>query len=348
MAKIILHLCGGTGISLSKSAFESVASLGDGFSDVEFNYLDASTRSIDKIPAEERRGKFWQVTKLKLTDAEIQGGGGERRAIFQDIRNFIPKYIDEKGYHKRITGEYHMVVFSGSGASGSVIGPLLIDNLLATGIPVIAVVVGDSGNAMYAKNTLNTLSSINNMAMNRKKPLSVIYANNHSFGQGSGNAGEKHVNERIRNIVSVLSLFLSGNNLEIDQKDMEGFVDQSMYTTITVPAGLYGLSVFSNDIDIPEGSIPTMARTLTLQGEEAKLNIELMHHKVGYIVNENAKAIFESQVPLHLVTYSNFFVRESEALQAADKRYKEMEESIKNQNITGTHNSNVQDDGFVL
>ena len=166
--------------------------------------------------------------------------------------------------------------------------------------------------------------------------------------QGSGNAGEKHVNERIRNIVSVLSLFLSGNNLEIDQKDMEGFVDQSMYTTITVPAGLYGLSVFSNDIDIPEGSIPTMARTLTLQGEEAKLNIELMHHKVGYIVNENAKAIFESQVPLHLVTYSNFFVRESEALQAADKRYKEMEESIKNQNITGTHNSNVQDDGFVL
>ena len=344
---IIVHACGGTGINLSNAALHSVADLGDGFANIEFNYLDTSRANIDKI---QTRGNFWQVTKHQLTTAEIQGGGGEKKTIFKDVLQFVPKYLDEKKIHKRVTGEYHIVAASASGASGSIISSALIQHLLAIDIPVVAIIVGDSSNALYTTNTLNTLATLNNMALKAKKPLSIIYANNYSFGGGaSGNSGEKAVNDRIRNIVSALSLFLSGKNQELDQKDLEGFIDQSMYSTITVPPGLYGLSVFSKSVNVPEGAVATLVRTLTTRESEATIGIPLLHHKVGYVTEDNALTVFGEQFPLHLVTYSNFFARESAALKEADEKFKEMQAAIQNHAVAGSSNATEDEDsGFIL
>ena len=350
MSKIILHLCGGTGINIGDKELSKISQFGEGFTPLEFNYLDTSLANISKI---EPLGKFWQVTKLKLTDAQILGGGGERRTVFKDILEFIPKYIDEKGLHKRVTGEYHIVVFSASGASGGLIGTALIQKLLAIHIPTIAVVIGDSSNALYATNTLNTLASLNNIAIKAQKPLSVVYANNNAFRTGSTDGqGIQIVNDRLRNVIGGLSLFLSGENQELDQKDLEGYIDQSTYTTINVAPGLYGLTVNGcGEVTIPEGGVPTVARTLTLPDIPGTINgLDLLHHKIGYITNENAIKIFEKQVPLHLISYSNFFATESEALQSAVKRYQELEAKIKasNQLVTGTSNATEDESGFII
>ena len=65
--KIVLHCCGGTGISLSDKAIKDYTQLGETLPKYEFNYIDTSDANIKKI---EKLGDFWQI-KSKLLMVEI-------------------------------------------------------------------------------------------------------------------------------------------------------------------------------------------------------------------------------------------------------------------------------------
>lgn len=349
--KIIMHLCGGAGINIAggneKHGLHNLGILSKhkGFANIQFNYLDSSRANIDKITPQ---GEFYQVAKVGLTEAEIQGAGGNRINIVKQVQDFLPKYIDQNGYHKKVTGEYHIVVASASGASGSVLQPILINHFFKVGIPVIAVVIGDSSNALYSKNTKNTLASLHNMAIKANKVLPIIYANNNRAEQGDLAAKERETDRVIWSTISTLSAFLSGDNEALDAKDLEVFVDQSSYTAITIPPGLYGLRMFSKQISVPEGTKPVVARTLTLHDVPYDINVQLLHHKVGYITDPEVIKIFQDQVPLHLVSYSNFFDTEAEYLDKCIEDYDALMRSIKTTAVSGTADSVEDDSGLII
>lgn len=222
---------------------------------------------------------------------------------------------------------------------------MTVRGLISKNIPTIAIVIGDSSNGLNTKNTINTLASLDGIAKTNKKPLSIIYVNNAAMPEcTTTQQAEQKANKVLTNILSTVSLFLSGENEALDNQDMFGIIDQSHYTTIGVEPGLYGLTVHSKVINLPEGAIPTVGRSLTLEGHDFDTGLTLLHHKRGYVTSENAIAVSnKDNFPLHMVSCANFFNTESANLSKVDADYDNIMNNIKNSTLSGTTKSKVDE-----
>lgn len=344
--KIIVHCCGGAASNIANKVLAPIAELGDGFADLIFNYIDTAS---DLLTRDVPEGYKWKIETSQHGKAAIDGSGGERRTNAADIMASIGKYLDERKYTKMVPNEFHLVVCSASGGSGNVIGGLMIDRLLESNIPSVLLVVGDSSNGYYATNTLNSLASFNAIATKRNKSLGVIYANNHTVGNGKLKQGKDDVNALMQSYVTTLAMFLSGSNHDIDSQDMRGIIDQSNYKTIQINPGLYGLQFFTKEVKKIENSIPTVGRTLTLEDIDFDINVKLLHHKAGIVLDEQAKEMYDGQFPVHMVMFSNFFNIEEENLKRTSDDAYNIAESIKSKTIEGSKKSSVDDDlGIIL
>jgi len=340
--------CGGAGIAVGSQVSDKLSVLGSGFSNVSISYVDTSKNNIDTIP--DGGSKFFKIDTKSHSKEEISGSGSDRRTHVPDIIDGVNAYLDKEGIKEPVTGDYYFVMFSGSGGSGSVIGLFMMQNLLEMGIPVVAVIIGDSTNGLYAMNTLDTIASLHGMALKKNKTISIMYVNNEAYmGNGHSNA-IKEANMSIFNSMSAMSLFLSSENLDIDAQDMRNLIDQKNYNKLNIPAGLYAINTFSKDVVMPDGCKATVARTLTTDIASPDINVEgLHHHKVGKILDENALAIYSEHAPIHLISYANFFTMETERLKSyTDGMLTDMN-NIEIDTIQGTENSDVDEDtGMVF
>lgn len=343
--KMVIHSCGGCGINIAKDVIANLSQLGSGFAAIDQYYIDTSRNNIAGVDM----SKFHLVTSESLSKASIDGSGAERKTHVTDISANLKVYLDKYNIINKEVGVYNVVIFGGAGGSGSVIAPLLIKNLLERDIPTIAVMVGDSTNGLSGINTLNTLATLHNIAIKASKPLAIMYSNNETFISNKGaSEGIKEANKAIFNSLAPLSVFLSGMNDSLDNQDLVNAIDQSNYSTITIKPGLYALSVFAKDVVLPEGSVPTVARTLTVNGISPDINLQLLHHKTGEIVDENVINIYGDNLPIHLVLYTNYFNLEQERLKKyTDGIYNAMHE-VKVETVTGSSLSEENDDGLVL
>jgi len=337
---------GGAAISIADKVIKNIALLGDGFIDIDIKYIDTSRADIDKIEHDPK--DFWLVESEDFASAEIMGSGAERKTNVKPIMANTKKFLDENGFHKRVPTEYHLVVASASGGSGNIIQTMLVKHLLERDIPVIVLLIGDSSNALSAINTLNTIAGLNNVATKHNKPLSVMYVNNHDFSDDTKLSGVENANKAIFNTLSVLALFLSGDNESLDNQDMINIIDQSNYSTIQVEPGLYSLTTYAGDVVLPQGVIPTVARTLVIDGVSPDINLQLLHHKSGLVTSDNVKDIFKQQFPLHLVSSANFFTLEEVNLKTITDEYYSIMNNIKVNKITGTSESSDDDSGLVF
>lgn len=346
---LVFHGCGGCGISALDFISARLDNLGEGFAKPKYLYIDTSRANIDKI---QPKGEFWLVKTKAHSKMEITGSGGERSFNANDSVANIKEYLDTNSFIKRNPNEFHVVIASASGGSGNVLQFTALKELIARSIPTIAVIVGDSSNGLNAKNTLNTIASLDRLAKTAGKPLSVIYINNHLFVKEdvSMRQAEETVNKILSNILSTLSLFLSGENEALDNQDMFGIIDQSHYTTINVLPGLYNLIIYSDKVNVPEGSIPSVGRTLTIEGHDFDTNIALLHHKRGYVVNPNAVSVMkEGCFPIHLIAFGNGMVKEVKNLKTISDEYDAIAASMHSEDLFGTANSNVDDEtGLVF
>lgn len=236
--------------------------------------------------------------------------------------------------------------------TGNIALAALITALVQKNIPVVSVVIGDSSNGLSAINTLNTLATLSGIARKHSKALSVIYINNHLMAtEGKGlTAAQDKANHKLFSIISLLSLFLSGQNEALDNQDMMNILEQTNYKTINLEPGLYGLTFHSKTVNSVEHAIPTTARTIMLPGKDSDIGVTLLHHKVGITDNPNViKVCKEETFPIHMVSSSNFFHLEEKNLKNITDEYYEIQNSIKMQHTSGTSNSKLDDDlGIVF
>jgi len=345
--KLRVIACGGSGINIAGNVVENVAVLGKGFCDVETTYIDTSRNNIDKIGY--KGTDFWMVKTKDFAKDSIAGSGGERKTNSEDITENIKEFLNKHSFNKPATGEYTIVIGSASGGSGSVLSPVIIKSLMERGIPVIAVVIGDTSNGLSAINTLNTLTGLNNIASKIvKKPLSIVYLNNTAMGMANTHEAEAEANKRLFNTLGTLSMFLSGDNGDIDSQDMVNFVDQSNYKTINIKPGLYGLVTYSGEVKLPEFAVPTVGRTLTTEGIAPTIDVTLLHHKTGVCLEDNAMDIYKGQFPIHTLSYANFLSIEAEHLKKVKAEYDNIMKSIQINDIELEDDAEVDDNGLVF
>lgn len=115
--------------------------------------------------------------------------------------------------------EFNLVVFSASGGSGSVIGPLIIKELIERALPVVGVVIGSYESVISSENTIKTLQSLESIAQNTQTPVVISYHHNEL------NESRLVTDKSVDAFMGLFSTLVSGENLEIDYKDIENFIN---------------------------------------------------------------------------------------------------------------------------
>lgn len=139
-------------------------------------------------------------------------------------------------------GDVNVVVFSGSGGTGSVLGPYLISKLLEDGKPVVAVVVGSDECERAATNTLDTIRSLDGVARKQKRMVPMYYAH-----LGS-NEKRSSIDVSCWAVISSLSVLASRRNQALDLKDITNFLNYASPVTSVEPQ-LSALEVYRNNED---------------------------------------------------------------------------------------------------
>ena len=233
-------------------------------------------------------------------------------------------------------------------STGSVVGPTIIRFLRSRGFPVMGVVVGDSSNGLSCKNTLNTIATLDAIAKKVvKKPIPIIYYNNHVSEAAGSAAKESEVNHMIYNALSVMSLFLSGENEDIDTRDMINFLSPDNYESIKIDPAVYCINIFTNDeVKNDANVVNLIGRTLMVTGQDSDIGLTLLQHKYGLVTDPNAVNSAREITPVHMVLTGNYLVGEHKRLTTTVAEYEAIANSISSEDLGGS--SDAGDDGMVF
>lgn len=347
--KLVVIGAGGGGTSVVGKAIKGLEGMGDGFSTIEYHFIDTSKNNYNMI---DPIGDFYKVEKLASNDKNvINGAGGDRFSSLKEAMANAPVFLDKIKLTKKETNTFVCVVFSASGGSGSNLAIAILDSLMDKNIPTFALVIGDSGDALKLRNTQAVLATLNKKATDKGKCLITYYVNNAEM-DASQTKGESIANDRFKNVMGIMSLFLSGDNESLDSTDMANFINQQDYKGIKTPAGLYSLSVHTGngEIKLPNYCIPTVARTLTAPGKDVEFGLNVLHHKIGTVVSENALALFgEKSFPLHIVASSGLLKEEISKLSELNSASAKLQDELKATMIEApTHAAEDDETGMFL
>lgn len=351
MNKIVVHGCGGAGINISDKVLYEVSKLGEGFSEFDFHFLDSSNVDYDNM--KNHMGDLFLIRSSKLSQAQINGAGGDRNIVRDAVIESVPQYIDKYGFKKE-TNVYHLVIHSSSGGSGSAIGPLLTAELIKRNIPTIVFMISDCCDSLKASNSLKTLLGYDGIARKRSQCLLSFHIDNSTVRDENDKivndflGREREVNKKIKNIISILSCFLSGQNSTVDSTDMTNFLDQSNFKSLSIEPGLHTMMISKGKIKVPNYAEIIGARCLVVneddtvstkyecvnydkQGNERieEKDLNLLHFKIGKIVEPNAVERLKDIVPIFVTTTTGMVANETERLNGLVEKFKEEEERLK-------------------
>lgn len=217
-----IYGCGGAGINIASSV--NVDRGDDSHRSAEFllSFVDTSRSNLKEGFKEENCYIL----------PEMDGSGKKRDENHVEIAKVIKDILV-----KQKPGDFNLVVFSLSGGSGSVIGPLLISEMLNRDIPVIAICIGTDESVLTANNTLKSLKSLDAISRKTGKPVITVYAHNER------GVSRTEVDDKIKLYISCLAFLFSGKNDSLDSQDLVNWLDFTKTTQLGPQIGL--LEVYS-------------------------------------------------------------------------------------------------------
>ena len=157
----------------------------------------------------------------------LNGSGKFRRENVDEITKFIVDYT-----HTTTFGEVNIVMMSLSGGSGSVIGPLLISEIVRQKKIVIVVAIIDTDSEVDTINAFNTLLTINNVGSESYIPI-IMFDNNN---------GRFIVDKGIDTVMRYLNDMLNVGYIGLDSQDIIKFLNPSVFEGVDHGLHLLNLS----------------------------------------------------------------------------------------------------------
>lgn len=165
---------------------------------------------------------------------DLDGSGMLRRENYTAIDNVVKEIL-----HMHRPLDLNVVVFTAAGGSGSVIGPLIINELLSRNAPVIAVVIGGDESAIATQNSLNTLKTLDGISANHNKPIVTYYR------QNLRGTPRHETDSDIDLAIMAIAILASRQIRELDSQDIFNFLNYQRVTS--VPARVAGLDIYGRD-----------------------------------------------------------------------------------------------------
>ncbi|QDJ97195.1 putative tubulin-like protein [Aeromonas phage D6] len=189
-----IYLCGGVGIKVGNL----------------FSAVSRQSRHVDQIVALDSSNANKAVDDCfpieRLEGAE--GSGSDKRANMHLYKPFVKQVLSKYPPNK-----LNIVVFTGSGGTGSGIGPHVMREFLEAGIPALAMVIGDDSSMKELDNTVSTLRSL---AAQTKLGVPVCF----TYHLNRPELTHSAVNQQVVQSIDSALLALNLDNVSIDYADI--------------------------------------------------------------------------------------------------------------------------------
>jgi hypothetical protein len=194
---------------------------------------DTDIEVIDTSDSNTFSGKFTKIPGCN-------GSGKFRPENIDNISSFITKYVNENEF-----SDMSIVVFSLAGGSGSVIGPLLLKEIYRQKKLAIVVCVSSVDSNIDAKNSLNTLKTLENIAGDNIYIPTMIFDNV---------KGRKNVDEDVVKTLKTIDKMFATDAHEMDVMDKRHFFSPNKLIP-SITGGIKILSVSEDDGNNPDSHI---------------------------------------------------------------------------------------------
>lgn len=247
----IAFICAGAFGIKSGTRIHPVASAGITFIDTSDTNL---TEDFDQ-------SKVYRIPVPVDPDARVTRGGAgqDRRRTAKYVMPHIQPILEQVGQ-----ADFYVLLFSASGGSGSVIGPLLARELLRQDQSFIAITLGEDTTTKYLQNSIDTLKSLENISLSANKPIVM------SYFQNRPGVPQRVIDEEVQEVVDAVSALVCQHNADLDESDIHNLLNfnnvtsfgaqlacmtitDNRRTAMSVPEPITVVSLFANrdDYDVP-------------------------------------------------------------------------------------------------
>lgn len=295
--QVRLYAAGGAGMNIGSQMEMHRNTNEKSFANLDIVYLDTSRSNLNKTIAQD---------SCYLIDG-LDGSGKVRaenhEQISQHIRVILQKFEPT---------DLNIVLHSTAGGSGSVIGPLLASELLASNVPTVVVAVGSADTLIEANNSLKTLKSYAAISDMRELPLIL------SYSQNSADKGRETADAvAVRTVLALCALF-SRENFEMDSKDIQHWLRFDKTTSFRPQ--LASLTLVEAGDEVPNlGNVISVA-TLAKRSDRTALDNAPEYQTVGFLADD-ADDSLRSRAPLHFIISDGVLAQSAKVLQGVVDKF---------------------------
>lgn len=272
--RVTVFAAGGCGINIASRLLNLNTSV-EGIADLDIVFIDTSRANLDR---KAHHDKTYVIDGLD--------GSGKVRA--ENHKQISDCALDILQSFKPT--DLNIVLSSGSGGSGSVIAPTLVQELLLRNLPVIVITVGSTDSRIELENTIKTLKSYDAIAQIRKAPVVSMYFENKKDSPRRDN------DENICKSITALAALYSKENKELDSSDLHNWLFYNRVTSYD--PHLSHLDFYPKDIKISKPKSVISVATLLTEGSDTGTNANVEYQCVGY-TDQGIMKLIDGNEPLH-------------------------------------------------
>ncbi len=319
-----LYGIGGAGINILNNI--NLPSDAAGFPNSHFIIIDTSKSNISR-----------KTNNLKTFLLPGVDGAGKNRKFTYDIgKEYINKILLEHP-----PKDFNIIVFGLSGGTGSVLGPLLIEELLARGETVIGMGIISTASAKETSNAFNTIGTLQNISLYKvKKPIVI------SFYENNSTTSRLIVDEQIETNIRALAMLVSGMNSELDKQDIIHWLNYHQSCNVSYQLVDLLIYLFDKEIKLPKELTGISVANLLRNKNDTELNIGQQYSCVGFCGNATLDATTHDIPSMHFIVNNQYMEARVNNLQQIINSFKEAEEKLQNVKIVEFKNDN--DTGFLF
>lgn len=251
---ISIYGCGGAGTNIAR-IFQTQP---ESVTGARVAYLDTSLSNLNR-----------ENEELAYLIEGVDGSGKKRDLNADSMRKNVSPALT-----KFPPGDFNIVIFSASGGTGSVFGPLIINSLLERGKPVVAAIIGDVDSAIAVKNTIKTLQTLSALSAKHETSIAVIYS------EMAHGAPRRDVDEVIIKGIKALQQLASGMNAEMDTQDLLHWLHFDRVTDH--PPALAMLNIYNSNEHIAELNGALSVASLYSNPDEPIGTVNTAYRITGY------------------------------------------------------------------
>jgi len=283
MAKMNIYAVGGAGSNIAKNLIKYTGKQDHGFAELSAFFIDASRSNLTKeIPDD----------NIYLVDG-LDGSGKRRDSNYESLAECSKEIL-----HQFKPTDMNVVLHSASGGTGSVLGPIIVSELLDRKEPVIVLTVGNTSCRIETENTIKTLKSYEMMSKKKGIPVNLFYRENTEVYTRA------MVDNEIQTAIVMLAAIFSGNNHELDSSDLKNFLNYTRVTSYSPKLSL--LDFYNQEVVLGKGQSIVSLVTLVDSSTSSHIDIPVEYQAVGFIP-ETVKQSLTVGLPIHAAIIAGYF-----------------------------------------